>query len=172
MKKEIREKYRKIRKNIEDKKNKDTIIYKKIISDKIWNNFDTVLIYVSTLEEVDTLELIKFFINKKNVAVPKIEKNKINFYYINSLDDLKVGFYNILEPITNNKVLDYSNSICYTPGICFSKEGYRVGYGGGYYDRFFEENDVYSIGLCYKECLIDNIKTNSYDRKVNCVITD
>ena len=172
MKKLMREKYRTIRKNIKEKKSKDICIYNNVIESKICDNYDTILIYVSTDEEVNTLNLIDYFISKKKVAVPKIENGIMNFYYINDRSELKKGYFDILEPITNNKVTDFSNAICITPGICFSKDGYRIGYGGGFYDKFFYSHNVYSIGLCYKECLVDKIDVDEYDKKVDLVITD
>ena len=59
-----------------------------------------------------------------------------------------------------------------TPGVCYTKDGYRIGYGGGYYDRFYKENNVYKIGLCYMECLISDKFMNEYDQKVDEIITD
>ena len=172
MKKFIRNKYKLIRKNIKDKEKKDLSIYNNLIQSKICDDYDTVLVYVSTLEEVDTIHLIKYFILRKKIAVPKIENGTMNFYYINDLSELKMGYFNILEPITNNKVIDFSNSICITPGICFSKDGFRIGYGGGYYDRFFSKHKLYSVGLCYKECLVNKIEVDKYDKKVDVIITD
>ncbi|MGN1358706.1 MAG: 5-formyltetrahydrofolate cyclo-ligase, partial [Bacilli bacterium] len=62
--------------------------------------------------------------------------------------------------------------ICITPGICFSKDKYRIGYGKGYYDRFIKENHLYQIGLCYQACLLDKIPHDYYDQKVDEIITD
>ena len=86
----------------------------------------------------------------------------MNFYYINSLDDLEIGNYNILEPTTQNIVTNFNNTISITPGICFSKDLYRIGYGKGYYDRFYQKHDIYRIGICYQKCLLNNIPHNHY----------
>lgn len=173
MKKEdLRKEYHQIRNSIEDKITKDTIIFNKVINNQKILTSKSILIYVSLKEEIDTINLIKHFLNNKKVAVPKIENNQMNFYYITSLFDLKPGYFNILEPTTNNMVTDFTNTICITPGICFSKDGYRIGYGKGFYDKFLSQNKIPSIGLCYKECLIDYIPTNKYDQKVDEVITD
>jgi len=172
MKKEIRKKYRNIRKNIPNKSELDKIIYNKVINNPHVKKANTILTYVSTKEEVDTINLIKYFLNNKLVAVPKIENNIMNFYYINSLEDLEIGNYNILEPTNKFKVTNFDNTVSLTPGICFSKDLYRIGYGGGYYDKFYENNNIYSIGLTYKACLIDTINKDEFDKKVNLIITD
>lgn len=169
-KNELRKVYHLKRKNIENKNIKDKNIYNKVIQDEYILKSDLILIYVSNNEEVDTLNIINYFLSFKKVAVPRIDNNIMNFYIINSLDELKKGYFNILEPITNNKVLSYDNSICITPGICFDKNGYRVGYGKGFYDKFFFKNNIYKIGLCYSECIVENIITDKYDIKVDKVI--
>ena len=151
MKNELRKKYLEIRNNIINKEEKDNIIFNKVI-----NNAKTILIYVSINSEVDTKKLIAYFLKNKKVAVPKIENNTMNFYYINSLNDLKIGTYYILEPTTNIKVTDFKDT----------------GYGKGYYDKFYSKHNIYSIGLCYKECLIENFTKDKYDIKINAVISD
>ena len=172
MKEELRIKYREIRKNISDKEDIDRKIFLKVIENEIINNSQTILTYVSLDYEVDTREIIKYFLGKKKIAVPKIENGVMNFYYINSMDDLEPGYFNILEPTTGNIVRDFRDTVSLTPGICFSEDLYRIGYGSGYYDKFYQEHDVYSIGLCYKKCLVKKIPNNQYDKKVNEIITE
>lgn len=172
MKELIRKKYLKIRKNIQNKEEKEQIIFNKVINNEKTINSSLILIYVSTKEEVDTIKLIKYFLKTKQVAVPKVEGNNINFYYIKSLRELKKGNYNILEPITNNKVNNIDNAISITPGICYSKDLYRIGYGKGYYDRFYQNNNIYKIGLCFKSCLLDKLPHDKYDIKVDEIITE
>ena len=168
----LREKYKLIRKSITEKNIKDNIIYNKVINDDVVKRCSTILIYVSFKDEVDTLKLIKFFLQNKRVAVPKIENNNMNFYYIKSLEELKSGYFGILEPVSNNLVTDFSNCVCITPGICFDLNGNRIGYGKGFCDKFFNEIDIYKIGLCYKKCLVREIDVNNFDKRVEKVITD
>lgn len=162
-----------IRNNILERDIKNEIIFDKVINNELVKKAKLILIYVSFNREVDTLKLIEYFLtNNYLVAVPKIENNIMNFYYIDSLDKLVKGYYDILEPVTKDMVKDFNDAACITPGICFSKNGYRIGYGKGFYDQFFLNHNVYSIGLCYKECLLDNIPNESHDQKVSEVITD
>ena len=101
----------------------------------------------------------------------KIENNIINFYYINSLNDLKVGLFGILEPTTQEKVNNYENTTCIVPGICFDKNNYRIGYGKGFYDKFLSNKNIYTIGICYKETLINKIPIDKYDISLNEIIS-
>ena len=171
-KKEIRKQYLNIRKEVNESKIKDKIITEKVINNFHIKDSKTILIYVSYNNEVNTLDLINHFLKNKKVAVPKIEKDNMKFYYINSFDDLEKGKYGILEPMTKKEVKDFTKSVCITPGVCFSKDRYRIGYGKGYYDRFFSNHSIYSIGLCYKECIVKKIPTDKYDKQVDEIITD
>ena len=173
MKKEfLRKKYKEKRDNIKNKVTKDNLIYQKVINNKDILSSKTLLIYISINSEVDTIKIINYFLNAKNIAVPKIIDNNMYFCYITKLNDLTPGKYNIPEPTNENIVTDFDNSICIVPGICYDKENYRIGYGKGYYDRFLSKNKIKTIGLCYKECMIEKIDNDKYDYKIDEVITD
>ena len=172
MKKELRNKYLFIRKNVLNRQQLDEIIYQKVISHPKVKQSKTILVHVSFDDEVDTIKIIEYLLKYKEVAVPKIENNRMNFYIINNLSELSIGTFNILEPTTRKLLTDFSNAICITPGICFSKDKYRLGYGMGYYDRFITKHHLYQIGLCYQVCLLDKLPHNDYDQKVDEIITD
>ncbi len=173
MKKEfLRKKYKEKRDNIKNKVTKDNLIYQKVINNKDILSSKTLLIYISINSEVDTTKIINYFLNTKNIAVPKIIDNDMFFCYVTNLNELTSGKYNIPEPTNENIVTDFDNAICIVPGICYDKENYRVGYGKGYYDRFLSKNKIKTIGLCYKECMIEKIDNDKYDYKIDEVITD
>lgn len=173
MKKEfLRKKYKEKRDNIKNKVTKDNLIYQKVINNKDILFSKTLLIYISINSEVDTIKIINYFLNTKNIAVPKIIDNNMYFCYVTNLNELTSGKYNIPEPTNENIVTDFDNAICIVPGICYDKENYRVGYGKGYYDRFLSKNKIKTIGLCYKECMIEKIDNDKYDYKIDEVITD
>lgn len=173
MKKEfLRKKYKEKRDNIKNKVTKDNLIYQKVINNKDILFSKTLLIYISINSEVDTIKIINYFLNTKNIAVPKIIDNNMFFCYVTNLNDLTPGKYNIPEPTNENIVTDFDNAICIVPGICYDKENYRIGYGKGYYDRFLSKNKIKTIGLCYKECMIEKIDNDKYDYKIDEVITE
>lgn len=173
MKKEfLRKKYKEKRDNIKNKVTKDNLIYQKVINNKDILSSKTLLIYISINSEIDTIKIINYFLNTKNIAVPKIIDNNMFFCYVTNLNDLTPGKYNIPEPTNENIVTDFDNAICIVPGICYDKKNYRVGYGKGYYDKFLSKNKIKTIGLCYKECMIEKIDNDKYDYKIDEVITD
>ena len=173
MKKEfLRKKYKEKRDNIKNKVTKDNLIYQKVINNNDILSSKTLLIYISINNEVDTIKIINYFLNTKNIAVPKIIDNDMFFCYVTNLNELTSGKYNIPEPTNENIVTDFDNAICIVPGICYDKKNYRVGYGKGYYDRFLSKNKIKTIGLCYKECMIEKIDNDKYDYKIDEVITE
>lgn len=173
MKKEfLRKKYKEKRDNIKNKVTKDNLIYQKVINNKDILSSKTLLIYISINSEIDTIKIINYFLNTKNIAVPKIIDNNMFFCYVTNLNDLTPGKYNIPEPTNENIVTDFDNAICIVPGICYDKKNYRVGYGKGYYDKFLSKNKIKTIGLCYKECMIEKIDNDKYDYKIDEVITE
>ena len=173
MKKEfLRKKYKEKRDNIKNKVTKDNLIYQKVINNKDILSSKTLLIYISINSEVDTIKIITYFLYAKNIAVPKIIDNDMFFCYVTNLNELTSGKYNIPEPTNENIVTDFDNAICIVPGICYDKENYRIGYGKGYYDRFLSKNKIKTIGLCYKECMIEKIDNDKYDYKIDEVITE
>ena len=76
----------------------------------------------------------------------------------------------ILEPKDGEEVLDVDLTI--TPGLAFDKEGYRLGYGGGFYDKFFAKVDTIRMGIGYSEQIVDEVVHEEYDKKLNYLLTD
>ncbi|MDD2361400.1 MAG: 5-formyltetrahydrofolate cyclo-ligase [Oscillospiraceae bacterium] len=135
------------------------------------------LTYVSTENEVDTIRLIRQALDdKKRVAVPKcIDSNHLmRFYYIDGLEQLTPGCYGILEPDSNKseQVISFSDSLCLVPALCYDWEGYRLGYGKGYYDRFLASYDGAMVGAVYSSCVRRRLPHGKYDRPVELLVTE
>ncbi len=142
---------------------------------------DTVLTYVSFRSEADTHGLIEELLKLKiRLAVPRVEKPEIHFYYIESLYDLKPGYMGILEPADNlpewtpkTGSPGKKKDIILVPGSVFDHKNNRIGYGGGYYDRFLSRYPVlYSIGLAYSCQVVESIPCDEWDRPLDMVITE
>ena len=114
--------------------------------------------------------------DNKKIALPYCtdKDGNMSFYYINSFDDLITGSFGIREPdITKCKIaVPDDNTLIIVPGLSFDRFGYRLGYGKGYYDKFLSKHKIKTIGLCYKECLVEKIDTDKFDYKIDEVITD
>ena len=179
-KKQLRKKYIDLRNIILDKELKSEIIEKRILQNEYFKNSRIISFYVSLPNEVGTIKLINESLELgKIVVVPKvINKSDMNFYKINSLDDLTcISRYNIREPkdIKNNIVLPNLIDLFIVPGICFDKNKNRLGYGCGYYDRYLMKcPNSYKIGIAFNDQILlsDYIKSEDTDIKLDEIITD
>ncbi|MGN0551020.1 MAG: 5-formyltetrahydrofolate cyclo-ligase [Acutalibacteraceae bacterium] len=156
----------------------DTKIRNTLYSLRQYKKCEQLLVYVSKDIEVDTISIIKDALKQgKKVAVPKCitKGNLMDFYYINSIEeDLESGTFGVLEPVPDRceKVTDFSNALCIVPGLSFDAQGFRLGYGKGYYDRFLNGFEGDTVGLCYSMCVRWELPHGYYDRPVDILVTD
>ena len=176
-----------IRKEIINKRKELSFEYKleasKIISKKLYEleeykKANNLLVYADASGEVLTDEIIlNSMIKGKNVYAPVCGDNySMDFYRIYSLEELTVGHYGIREPLAIEKekltesVID-DGIIAIVPGVVFDRKNNRMGYGRGYYDRFFAKMNIpYRIGLAYDFQIVDEIITKDTDIAMTRVI--
>ena len=154
----------------------DAKIAQKLLDSEMYKACDDLLVYVSFGIEVDTLEIIRQALAEKNVYCPRCVEgtNIMEFYKVSSFADLQQGSYGILEPQTNSDTLNGfgKNALCVVPALSYDKKGYRLGFGKGYYDRFLSGFDGVSVGICYDNCLIDELPSDKFDICVDHLITE
>lgn len=165
------------RKRIVKKSSKDNAILNTLITMKEYKEAKQVLLYMALDDEISVDALIDLArINGKSIAAPYcVDSNgNMEFYYINTFDDLKIGSFGVREPDIEKckRVTDYKNSIIIVPGIAFDTNGYRLGYGKGYYDRFLQNHSLISIGLCYNSFVKNQLPIDKYDKSVDYIITE
>lgn len=155
----------------------DEAILARFLALREYREADVVYTYVSKAEEPDTLALTAAaFAAGKRIAVPRCVPGTIalSFYEISSLSELTPGSYGILEPDPGKSppVRRGGRAVCVVPGLCFDPEGFRIGYGKGYYDRFLAAFPGSAVGLCYSECVRSKLPRGRYDRPVNVLVTE
>lgn len=139
-----------------------------------------VMVFLNFDTEVDTSLIIEGLFKKNiNVFVPKVDlKTKtMEAVQIKSLDDLIIGAYGIREPKLekNNAVITDSSELDLVifPGLAFNRKKQRLGYGGGFYDKFLNKNDkVLKIGISFSEQIVDYIPCEKHDVIMDYIITD
>lgn len=179
-KRNLRERGKKIRLAIPPlkKQEKDEKIRARVMNLPEYKACKTVLCYVSTKAEVDTHKLIESVIaDGKTVGVPYcVEGTRdMRFYKIGSINELKPRTFGVLEPDPEESrlIVDFSDSICVLPGLAFDMAGFRLGYGGGYYDRFLSRNySGVTVGICYSECTLTSLRHGRYDMACDMLVTD
>ena len=167
------------------------IITEKILSLKEYKEADTILTYVSCRSEVITDNLILAALNDgKKVGVPKVESDIMNFYYINSLDELKAGYFGVREPVVSQNtsvslsdnngtvkppVSDPSGCLMIVPGLAFDKDLNRIGYGKGFYDKYFQshmDTPFTKCGIAFDIQLCEKIEADPYDQPLDMLVTE
>lgn len=179
IKSELRQKYRSLRQSMppEIKKQKDEAIAKQV--SRLWQyqRNSILLIYVSTAIEVDTIGIIQqAWADGKRVAVPRCvpDTRNMEFYYIDSLEDLSPGMFGVLEPQANQDRLyeEKHAGLCIVPAFSYDWRGFRLGYGKGYYDRFLSRFEGNMVGICYSDCVQRTLPHGRYDRPVELLVTE
>ncbi len=172
-----RKKYKALREKIDFslKEEKDNAIFEKVINLKEFIESDIILTYVTMGFEVDTLKLINYCLEKgKTVYVPFVTKEKMvmKFYKFTSFDDLVLNKFGTLEPLEKDEWLDFLNTLCIVPAIAYDVKGFRIGYGGGYYDYFLANHKVKTVGIMYDEFIIDRVVVDEFDVSVDRVVSE
>ncbi|WP_446899578.1 5-formyltetrahydrofolate cyclo-ligase [Clostridium sp. LBM24168] len=164
--------------NIAERIKLDNIIFEKIINSFDYKNASCIFIFVSYKSEIDTHNIIKEALaDGKIVCVPKvISKDKgMIAGYIKKFSDLVHGKFNILEPPDDKSEVCRSRiDLAYIPGVAFDNCGGRLGYGGGYYDRFLKglRTDCKKIGICYKFQIVDKVPMEEHDIYIDKIISN
>ncbi len=176
-KKELRKKIRMIRAGFPDKMTASAKIARTFLFLSETEKAETIALYCSMPEEVETDRLIiKLLEEKKTVCVPLVTGKKMLFIRIRSLEDLKnTGSFGIREPVYRREDVLPADKIelAVFPGLAFDKDGNRLGYGGGYYDRAFTRNDAAEkIAFCFSCQLLDRVPSEAHDLKVDKIITE
>lgn len=150
------------------------IILDKIVHHPMYRKSSVIGVYVSMNNEVDTLNLIECMINDgKYVVTPKVSGAEMDFYHIQSLEDLKEGYFHVLEPTTNQKVEPNQIELMIVPMLAYDQNMHRVGYGKGYYDRYFSRGyQGYKLGLAFKDQEVECIETNEFDYALDEIINE
>ncbi|SHF00278.1 5-formyltetrahydrofolate cyclo-ligase [Seinonella peptonophila] len=136
-----------------------------------------ILLYWPIHEEVDLRLVAEYFwSNQLEVILPVADQiqKQITCYAVRCVDQLQTGSYGIIEPDPALARLVDPNELeaVIVPGVAFDKRGYRLGYGGGYYDRFFMKNpQLLSIGVAYPEQLCSSVYAESYDQTITILLT-
>ena len=132
----------------------------------------TIYGYLPYNQEVRTVPMLEQAMKDgKRVAVPKCYGDEMRFIYMDDLSKVEKGYANIPEPIADAPVADDPTALVLMPGLAFTEDGKRMGYGGGFYDKFLASEPHHpTVALCYAFQMVDNIPTEDYDIPVDCVL--
>ena len=154
----------------------DGEICRQIISLACFRYADTLLTYCPIKGEIDLTPVAKEALRRgKRLAYPvSMPVGVMVFRYVDDPALLrKKGKYSIPEPEDDAPLFEGGgNTLCIVPAFAFDGDGYRLGYGGGYYDRFLKSFEGTSLGAVYEACLVDALPRGYYDMSVDVIVTE
>lgn len=176
-KKEIRDICKKKRDGLDKEfcKAKSMDIQKRILSMTCFEEAENILCYFAIRNEPDLSFLMEEALRLgKKVFLPKVQGEDIFFYEIQDLKDCEIGAFSIMEPKMQEMYKeDDASSLVLVPGIAFSTSGERIGFGKGFYDRFLgRHKNLMKIGICYDSFISYKWKADTYDERMNLIVTD
>lgn len=132
----------------------------------------TIYGYLPYNQEVRTVPMLEQAMKDgKRVAVPKCYGEEMRFIYMEDLSKVEKGYANIPEPVSDEPVAQDPTALVLMPGMAFTRDGKRMGYGGGFYDKFLAaEPDHPTVALCYAFQMVEDLPTEDYDIPVDCVL--
>lgn len=132
----------------------------------------TIYGYLPYNQEVRTVPMLLRAIREgKQVAVPKVYGDEMKFIYLDDLTQVSWGYAGIPEPIADGPVADDERALVLMPGLAFDPAGHRIGYGGGFYDKFLAREPGHpTVALCYDFQMFDHLETEEFDLPVDLVL--
>ena len=137
-----------------------------------YRNARTIYGYLPYNQEVRTVPMLEQALKDgKRVAVPKCYGDEMKFIYMDDLTKVEKGYANIPEPIADGPVADDETALVLMPGLAFDPQGHRIGYGGGFYDKFLAQEPGHpTLALCYEFQMLPCLETEEFDIPVDCVL--
>ena len=128
--------------------------------------------YLPYNQEVRTVPMLEqALLDGKRVAVPKCYGEEMRFIWMDDLSKVEKGYAGIPEPVADGPVADDETALVLMPGMAFDREGHRIGYGGGFYDKFLaREQNHPKLALCYDFQMVDHLETEEFDIPVDKVL--
>ena len=137
-----------------------------------YKNAKTIYGYLPYNQEVRTVPMLeRALADGKRVAVPKCYGDEMKFIFMDDLTKVEKGYANIPEPIADGPVADDETALVLMPGLAFDPQGHRIGYGGGFYDKFLAAAPHHpTLALCYEFQLLPHLETEAHDIPVDYVL--
>jgi 5-formyltetrahydrofolate cyclo-ligase len=139
---------------------------------ELYKNAKSIYGYLPYNQEVRTVAMLEQAIRDgKRVAVPKCYGDEMRFIWMEDLSKVEKGYAGIPEPVEDGPVADDTKALVLMPGLAFDPQGHRIGYGGGFYDRFLaEETEHPTLALCYDFQMLEHLETEEFDIPVDAVL--
>lgn len=157
----------------EERLEKSRIITERVAGLSAYQNNDRLLVYLDFRSEVRTKELIRrAWEDGKSVAVPRILGKQMDFYEIRDFVRLRKNACGIFEP-EGCPPADWQTALMIMPGLAFDRKGHRIGYGGGYYDRYLAAHpELTTVAASFSLQILDSVPCGSHDLRPQIIVTE
>ena len=137
-----------------------------------YRNAKTIYGYLPYNQEVRTVPMLEAALaDGKRVAVPKVYGEEMRFIYLTDLTRVSKGYAGIPEPMDDAPIAEDDTALVLMPGLVFDPQGHRIGYGGGFYDRFLSQEPHHpTVALCYDFQVVEQLETERFDIPVDLVL--
>ena len=151
---------------------KSRILGEKFRNSRAYKEASVIYGYLPYNQEVRTVPMLRQALaDGKRVAVPKVFGEEMKFIYLTDLDRVEKGYAGIPEPVDDGPEAEDPTALVLMPGLAFDPEGHRIGYGGGFYDKFLaKEPEHPTLALCYDFQMLPKLETEAFDIPVDWVI--
>ena len=156
----------------EDILRRSEILAEKFARSNAYRAAKTIYGYLPYNQEVRTVPMLRRALEEgKRVAVPKVYGDDMKFIYLDDLSQVAKGYAGIPEPVADGPVAQDETALVLMPGLAFDPAGHRIGYGGGFYDKFLAREPHHpTVALCYDFQVIEHLETEEFDIPVDQVI--
>ena len=156
----------------EEIQSRSAALTQKLTRTRVYREAKTIYGYLSYNQEVRTVPLLEQALRDgKQVAVPKVFGDRMRFILLTDLSQVAPGYAGIPEPIADGPEAHDPAALVLMPGLAFDPQGRRIGYGGGFYDRFLAEEPGHpTAALCYDFQVFPRLDTDSHDIPVDLVL--
>ena len=139
---------------------------------ELYRNARTIYGYLPYNQEVRTVPMLEQALKDgKQVAVPKVYGDEMKFILMEDLSAVEKGYAGIPEPVADEPVACDETALVLMPGLAFDPKGHRIGYGGGFYDKFLaKEPNHPTLALCYDFQMLQELETEEFDIPVDQVL--
>lgn len=180
VKTQIRETYLQKRREIppEEKRAREDLLCECFLNSASYKYYDTLLLYSPKPDEIDITRVAeKALSDGKRVAYPRCIPGSrlMEFHFVDKDTVFSCGAFGISEPSEDSPVYDVNSrgcAVCLIPAIVFDKSGYRIGYGGGYYDRFLSRFSGTLAGVAFSDFIIDRLPRGKFDLQADMIFTE
>ena len=156
-----------VRRSVNSKK-----IWERLAKLEVFKEAKDIACYVNFRSEVETLDFLIKHLDEKKFYIPRTKDKEMDFVLLRDLEELKRDSFGILSPQGNQVISPEDLDLILTPGIAFTLQGGRLGYGGGFYDRYFKKTHCPSLGLAFEEQILENLPLDSWDHLLNGIVTE